>query len=442
MDFIPFYRRPAFRTALGAALWLAAIYGAFRLAGPSRPGLALLFDLGLFGLTLLAVIALVSQFVLPVQAWPDRTAVVQRLLDYALGSRGPVLFLRNGQTVEAKGERSRRGAGVLLADYASAGVLRTETRYTRAVGPGVTLTEPGERLAAALDLRRQVRTIEGAVPPEDGAVPGDRSDTLALTEDGIPISVDLRVTFMLDPGHTSAPRHGQFPHLPPFEFNARAAERAVYGHAHRAGQPVGWTELPLLMAVDIWREEAKEWPLDALLSSGGAQPTPLERIEKALAEKLVAGINEGGPRRSRASDRERELLRRRGIRVLSVQVDNLKVPETVREEHLRRWRQEWSGEIEEDVVEARGRGQESRWLGEQEGVQDLLRAVTSGLRAELAEGGKPGKRDSLLHLLEGALQFLQQPDLVSESGALIDYLRQVSAEIRVLDSDCRDSGSD
>jgi regulator of protease activity HflC (stomatin/prohibitin superfamily) len=440
MDFIPFYRRPGFRTVLGVAVWVAAIYASFRLAAPARPALALLFDFGLFGLSLLLVIALVSQFVLPVRAWSDRAAVVQRLLDYALGTRGPVLFLRNGQTVESKGERSRRGPGVLLADYASAGVLRTETRFTRAVGPGVTFTEPGERLAAALDLRRQVRTVEGQPPAAGETHSAGRPETLALTEDGIPVSVDLRVTFMLDPGHASTPRHGQFPHLPPFEFNARAAERAVYGHAHRADQPVQWTELPLLVAIDIWREEAKEWPLDALLSSGGARPTPLDRIQSAMEQKLVAGADGLAHRREAPPPREREVLRRRGIRVLSVEVDNVRVPAAVREEHLRRWRLQWSGELEEDVLAARGRGQEARWAGEQQGLHEMLRAVTSGLRAELAEGRHPNKRDTLLHLLEDAIQFLQKPELLPESGALVDHLRQVAAEVRGLDSDCRKAG--
>lgn len=437
MDLVPLYRRPAFRTAMGSFLWLVAFSLVFRLAAPRQPGLALLLDLILFSVSLVLVLLLVSQFVLPARSWAERQAVFGRLLDYALGNRGPVLFLRKGEAVEAKDERSRQGAGVLLADYTSAGVLRTETRYTRAVGPGLTFTEAGERLAAALDLRRQVRAIRGRTPPPSGAIPEGSTDSLALTEDGIPVAADLRVTFMLDPGHSSTPRQGQFPNLPPYEFNPRAAERAVYGHAHRADRATTWTDLPLLMAVDLWREQVKRWQLDSLLASGGSHPTPLERIEAAIQANLVpADPDQRQPERGTAP-REMEVLRRRGIRVLSVEVGNLKVPEQVRQEHLRRWRERWTGSAEEEVLEARSRGQQARWTGERDGQAAMLRGVTADLRSQLAEGRQPRRRDSLISLLEGAIHLLGEPEWLPESGALIGHLRRVAADVRRMDPDCR-----
>lgn len=437
MNLLPFYRRPWFRTVAGLVLWLGAYWLLFRWSAPERSPLALIFDIGLFGASFLLMVALAAQFVLPVRTGGDRSAVVQRLLDYALGSRGPVLFLRQGKTIEAKGERSRRGAGVLLADHTSAGVLRTETRYTRSIGPGVTFTEPGETLAESLDLRRQVRVVESTPPAVDGGLRGDSSDSVALTEDGIPISADLRVTFMLDPGHASPPREGQYPNQPPYEFNPRAAERAVYGHAHRANQTTAWTDLPMVVVVDLWREEVKRWRLESLLASGGSSPTPLAQIEAAMSEKLVITTELRRDATDHPLPREMEVLRRRGIRVLSVEVANLQVPEPVREEHLRSWRETWNSAAEEGVLEARGRGQEARWQGEKEGQRDLLREATHVLRKSLMEGDKPGRRDTLLQLLEGAFSFLQQPELLADSGAVHEHLRRIAAELRVLDGDCR-----
>jgi len=437
MEFLPFHRRPVIRTVAGGLLWLAAYLVLLRLATPSSRTLAILFDAGLFLAAFLAIVALASQFVLPVQTWADRSAALQRLLDYALGGRGPVLFLRNGETIESRGERSRRGAGVLLADTTSAGVLRTETRFTRAVGPSVTFTAPGERLADSLDLRPQLRTVEGRLPPSEPAN-SNQPDPTALTEDGIQISADLKVSFMLDPGHVSAPRHGQFPHLPPYEFNPRAAERAVYGHAYRGAQPTHWSDLPVLMTIDVWREQVKRWRLEALLTGGGDGPSPLAQIEAALESRLVISPETADGGQSQPT-REMDVLRRRGIRILRVEVAGLHVPPEVRDEHLRRWREAWGSALEEGVLEARGRGQEARWQGEQDGQRALLREATHGLRAELASGGRPGRRDTLAHLLQDGLRLLAEPGLLADSAALSDHLRQVADEVRRLGPDGRAS---
>jgi hypothetical protein len=437
MNLLPFYRRPWFRTIVGLVLWTVAYWLLFRASAPEQSPQALIFDVGLFGAAFLLVVALAAQFVLPVRTRRGRSAVVQRLLDYALGSRGPVLFLRNGKTIESKGERSRRGPGVLLADHTSAGVLRTETRYTRAIGPGVTFTEPGERLAESLDLRRQVRTVDGTPPAVDGGLRGDTAESVALTEDGIPVSASLRLTFMLDPGHASPPREGQYPNQPPYEFNPRAAERAVYGHAHRADQATAWTDLPMIVAIDLWREEVKRWRLESLLTSMGDSPTPLARIEQAMADKEVITTERRRESSDQSLPREMEVLRRRGIRVLSIEVANLQVPEPVRQEHLRSWRETWNSASEEGVLEARGRGQEARWQGEKQGQRDLLRQATQILRQSLIEGERPGRRDTLLQLLDGASTFLQQPELLADSGALHEHLRRIAGELRTLDGDCR-----
>ena len=440
MNLTPLHRRPGVRTAFGLLVWIGLYALAFRAGRPAANAWIIAFDLAVFGLAGLAALALLSQFVLPVQSLKERGQAFQRLLDYTLGNRGPVLFLREGQAVESRGERDRKGAGVLLADQTSAGVLRTETRYTRAIGPGVTFTEPGERLASALDLRRQVRVVQGTTPGQGDPDARREISSTALTEDGIPVAADLRVTFMLDPGHASPPREGQFPHLPPYEFNPRAAERAVYGHAHRDDEATTWTDLPLLVAVDLWREEIKRWRLEALLSGGGARPSPLEKVETAIEKRLVATPESRRAGTENESPRELQVLRRRGIRVLDLEIGNLKVPEEVRAEHLRRWREQWDSTVEEGVIQARGRGQEARWEGEREGQKTLLRQATSEMRQTLGEGGRLSVRDTLIVLLEDSVQLLQEPELLPESGALSDHLRNMLTELRALDEDCGEPG--
>jgi hypothetical protein len=215
----------------------------------------------------------------------------------------------------------------------------------------------------------------------------------------------------------------------------------VYGHAHRAEDSGDWTELPLLVAVDIWRDEVKRWPLESLLASEGSHPTPLEQIQTGIESRLVASDDIPRSREAAEQMRDQQVLRRRGIRILGVQIANLKVPEAVRQEHLRRWREEWGSAIEEGVLEARGRGQETRWEGEQAGQQALLELLVSATNTSLDHQRNLSRRDTLLSLLAAAEEALQSPESLAESGALVAHLHQMRDEIRQLGPDCRQEGA-
>jgi regulator of protease activity HflC (stomatin/prohibitin superfamily) len=436
MNVQPFYRRPGFQTVLGVALWIAAYAIAVRLSGGASQA-AYFVDAGLAVFTLVAVIALTAQFVLPVHKLDERWAVVQRLFDYLMGARGPVMFIRSGRTVEANAERQRRGAGVLLVDQASGGVLRTDTQFTRAVGPGVAFTQPGEWLAEPLDLRLQSRRVQAGRP--DAQDPQALPQSLALTEDGIPVSAELTIWFMLDPGHSSTPRQGQFPHLPPYEFNPRAAERAVFGHAYRDGVDVPWTDLPALMLVDLWREEVKQWPLEALLGEGSTASDSLDSICENLHKHLVA--QSAGAGDAERPLREQELLRSRGIRVLDVRVEGLQVPQAVLVEHLRRWRERWSSGVDDSLAQGRQQAQQLRLVGERQAFVDLLDGLTRSLRAALAQGERPASRDTLAAVLRDALELAQQPELMPASTETSERLRDVLRQLSEVDEDCRPEAS-
>lgn len=437
MNLTPFYRRSGFRTAVGMAVLMAAYAGALKLSGSDQGSLSIGLDLGLFLLILVGTVALVAQFVLPVKSLAERGAVIQRLFDYLSGARGPVMYIRNGRTVESAGERGRRGSGVLLVDYASAGVLRTDTEFTRAIGPGVTFTVPGERLAEPLDLRLQCRRTPGATPSVDGG--GQQPASLALSEDGIPISADLAVWFMLDPGHTSTPRSGQFPNLPPYEYNPRAAERAVFGHTYRQGADVPWSDLPLLILIDLWREEAKRCRLEDFLGDRGDASGSLETIEANLRARLVPPLEEVPPEPEAAdtTGREYRLLRARGIRVLDVRIEGLHVPEAVRAEHLRRWREGWEAGVDDRLSQGRQQARASQVVGERGAIKDLVEALTRTLGGDLASGRQPGRRDSLAAVMTDALGLAQQPELLPEGAGLAQRTREIIRQIESLDEDCR-----
>lgn len=502
MDLVPFFRRPVFKTALGSLLWIAAYLWVRHRAGPlplPHPALLLLagtlaliclliflgqlipagrtslsypaetlrlvaallwaavhttvlhpsgrfaayqpglLHLDLALITLFLMNAIVAQFVLPVRTVEERAIVVGRLLRYLVGLSGPVTFVHNGQAVESHRERDRRGAGVLLVDAVSAAVLRTDVEFTRAAGPGLTFTAPGERLAEALDLRPQVRRLGAKKPTTAEAAEQEPETSLAITRDGIPVSADLNVSFILHPAGGPDPVLGRDPNAPPFVFYPVAAGRAVYGHAYGNRGDVPWTRLPLLLAVDLWREQVKMWDLPALLNAEGEGPRPLVQIERAILARLTRQSSvtiDADGRRQRKTSREFRILNDRGIRVLRVSVSGLALPDDVRAEKLLRWREAWSGSVSDEVRGAERLAMEKRRAGERLAQQALLEELTAGLRSRLVQGDAPARRDTLAILLSDALRLTDRREMIPEGTSLAAHLGRLRAEILTLDSNC------
>ena len=117
------------------------------------------FDIFLFSAGVVVWLAFFSQFVLPVSKLRPRLKVVDRLVAYLMGAHGPAIFIENGFVRESAGENLKRGRGVIWLDSASTAVLRTESRFTQTVGPGVHFTDFGEYLAGTHDLHTLIQTI-------------------------------------------------------------------------------------------------------------------------------------------------------------------------------------------------------------------------------------------------------------------------------------------
>src|SRR5438105_1075810 len=202
-----FMRQRRFWSGLGIFLLGAAAVAAY--AVPPWPSfLNWVFDLLAFSGALVAGLMLISQFVLPVQTMGERRAVFDHFMQYVSGNYGPIIFVKDGRIVGRKEELRRYGPGVALVDPVSAIVIeRAAARHwwtppadpnemqdempqatrgpalVRAAGPGIDFIAPGERIVAALDLRRQSRGTAAK----------------ALTRDGIECSAFVSVTFGLDP---------------------------------------------------------------------------------------------------------------------------------------------------------------------------------------------------------------------------------------------------
>jgi len=387
----------------------------------------ILLDLAL--ITLIPFIALTAQFILPVGSIQDRLDAILRLLGHALGERGPISFVRDGAVIEAVGERIRRGSGVILIDYASAAVLRTDTAFTRAVGPGIVFTEPGEWLAEAIDLRRQEIHVQGSPPSAGNDHSPENLSSMAVTQDGIPVSADLSITFMVDPGHLLEPREGRTADAPPYEVNLDAVERAVYGHVFGEYEEISWKELPLLLYIDLWREEMKQWTLDALIAVNHTHSPPLERIASAIRARIVPSLETAPPAEEEEdpdASREFKILVSRGIRVLDLKVTDLRLPPEIQNERNLQWRESWAGEVQEALREATDRLRKNRNLGEIEANDLLYHELTSTLRDQLEAGNRPDLTETLAMVLTDAVNIYGQSDILPESSGMVQELDQIA----------------
>jgi hypothetical protein len=424
MDAAPFYRKPWFGTLAGIVLFGLVYAWASHSSLLAQPALTLLLDALIFVVSLLAAIALASQFVLPVRTADERWQALSRVISFVLRQHGPISTVENGRLGPVRGE-DRAGAGVLFVDPASAAVLRTPTRFTRAVGPGHAFTAPGERVAEAIDVRRQVRSLQGQRPgPGD---PVDADSAMALTRDGIPISADLSVTFMLDPGHNLPPREGRSAQLPPYEVNLQAAERAAYGHAYGDGdhEDLPWTELPLRLVVDVWREEVKRHRLDELLDDSTGIPSPVHRLQDSLQARLAPAASPSADRSTAPQPtREQQVLSARGIRVLSVSLGNLYLPERVQEQRMERWRDAWSS------LSAKGQEIDGHGIGAQASESDpAWHDLTRSLAGSLASGETPGLEPTLQHILSDAARLAGKVDDPPVYERLAKELRSIATTV-------------
>lgn len=399
-----------------------------------------IFDLDLLLMALTISLLVAAQFVLPVESGRDRLLAIRRILGYTLGERGPVTFVEEGMARQAFSEDQRPGPGVFLIDNASAVVLRTDTAFTRAVGPGVVFTKPGERCAEALDLRPQVRRVTGS--PIKESDPSDAEVTSeASTQDGISISAELSITFILDPGHAGSPRLGRLTDKPPYDFNPTSVERAVYAHTFGELGDVPWTSIPGLLVADVWRDEVKHWSLDNLLSTPVGEAPALDQVCNAIRERLIPPSRKDFQTSSDEepeTSRELDILDSRGIRILDITITNLDLPKPIQEERSLRWRETWAGEVQEALHEAMDRVRLDRENGEREAEATLIAGLGPTLLEALRVNKRPDRRDTLLALVTDVLQLASSSDTVGIESHLRAKLATLQAELQDLPNDCQD----
>lgn len=322
----------------------------------------LLLDFILIGFLTIVWIGFFSQFVLPVKTIHERLQAFFRLVMYPLGLHGQAISIIDGEIQKRKGEEQKTGPGVILLDTASAALLKKPTQYMRAIGPGVTFTQRRESVSAesVVNLHLHKQTI-GPSPyatlspfAEKGkkesageyqARQRERNDTRALTRDGIEIVSTITVYFRLE----SRPGEGNTQ----FGFRPSSVEKAILGQNIDLNLPLDaaervrrWDWLPAYLAADVWREYLGKFTLDELFQRNAGQPSAMVailRIVRArMMEEQVAVLNDfGAETGERIDSREYYLLKKRGIQVTRVEINNLLIPDEVESQLVKRWNASW-----------------------------------------------------------------------------------------------------
>ncbi len=383
-----------------------------------------------------------SQFILPVTNYQQRLQAAARLMSYLSGNHGPAVFLENGEVRERKDERLKHGLGVILLDSASAAVLRTPTKFLGAVGPGIAFTEPDHSIAGTVDLHIQnhklgPRIEENPFEPQ-GAGESEaayearqkrRSETRAITRDGIEICANVSVVFKIDAkeglGNTQ------------FGFETQAVERAIVGRSIDFDKPndsperiTSWKWLPTLLAVDIWREYVSKITLNELFPLSKDAPNLLDTILKQMRQRMVQETHQvldeyGRIQNETEVSREFKILRERGIKVIAVNIPNIYLPKAIEDSLVDRWKSNWL----EFVIKEKSTIDEKHALemnhGTDQAIMDFAYAATHYL-GSVAQHKKLSPHDLLNALVNGTQYLYQQtPSLLVELQAEQNKLRDL-----------------
>jgi len=435
MDEQKWYDRPMSRIVLGA-FFMAVVYLVLYGFWGNKNPLRLLVDGFICFGGLIFWLFFFAQFILPVRTIPERFKIYERLIDYAMGSHGPALFIENGAIRESTGERLKKGPGVIWLDSASAAVLRNKVKFTQTVGPGVVFTGKGEFIAGVIDLHKHVTNIGPSekdhpfAPKQDGqsddeytALQEKRWQTRALTRDGIEVVATIGVNFgVID----TPPDGGSKPY--PFSKNAARQYITAILTPNSSRTDIMWSDLPAQMAVDIWRDYVRRFTIDELFQLRDGDRTGLQiigdMINKRLGNKTVKELDEfGNPSDNEETSREGTALSQMGISAKAT-IKHLHLLPDVENRLLQQWPQEWlkNAQRERKAVEQRIS------LREREGKIDAVRSFAAD--ASLIFGKRdpidnlPVPAEALIELLHGTRQGI-------ERGG--DILRRTSGEIEELE---------
>jgi hypothetical protein len=412
-------------------------------------------DLFLFLAALLFFLAFFVQFVLPVRTLEDRNRAIHRLLLYTRGRHGRAIFIKDGVIRQSHREEERSGPGVVLLDTASAAVLRNAHAFTRSAGPGIVFTAGNEYPAGSIDLHRQVRSI-GPNENEDpfkSAGEDERVElfnerqkrryaTSGLTRDGVEIVPTIHTIFGLNTDKIEGNSR--------FGYNPEAIWLAVARQGILPDEPqdsqsrhLPWIWLPPHLAADLWREYLRKFTLDELfnlpeqpMAEGLDEPRKTaydvihEMVQARLTLSEVPELDEFGRiTGSVKPSKEFRILREHGLKVYSVEVRQLRIPERVEEQLIDEWSKTWLQRARSEYNQVETLHGAEKLAAQQLALQEYSNTSSQMLASALLKGDTPEDLSipvSLRMLLQGTLKLcIREPQLQQRLTNQISALNEI-----------------
>lgn len=427
---------------------------------------AVIIDVSIFVIGgLIFWLAFFSQFVLPVKSLSERKEVISRLLAKLGSGLGPAVFIQNGEIIEDPTQKNRRGKGVVILDTASGAVLHDQASYTRAVGPGLVFTSEKEKIAGTVDLHTQVRRLgpeSGGEDPFANRKEDEseeefqfrnerRMQTSALTRDGVEVIPNIVAVFRLeaDPGDGNTQ----------FGYDHNAVWRAVaYGGidpdapSDAGSRHIAWDWLPSHIASDLWREYLAKFTLNTLFEytdpnndkvSGEEPETTIEfiinKVNERMKQALVDELDDvGKPTGRRISSREYGFMRERGIKVIKISINNMRMESTIEKKFVDRWKATWLQRAKEEQAYIENRQSIEKYKGVTSAQKDFSDIVTRSLYERLSPKNElndpPTLSESVELLVRSTLNgIIRDPNLHNQLEEeetdlveLIEWLRKYS----------------
>lgn len=405
-----FLEQPATRAIIKFVLLIALYFIlGFGINNQEQANSRMAFDAVLCAGGFVLWMAFFSQFILPVRKLTDRFTMLERLLSYFLGAHGPAIFIENGNIRARQEERDKKGEGVLWLDQASAAMLRTATRFTRTIGPGVHFTTKDESIAATINLHTLTQSIGPLNNENPFTVTKDHEsyeqiqerglETRALTRDGITVIAEISVTFRIKA------ESGEGNSI--YGYNQENVRKVITESmikGVKTDQPV-WSPLPAKMAVEIWREYLSRFRLNQLFQNpAGETRTNLqilsELVKNRLSKELVQYLDEFGVFSGQTiSSKEHKILSEMGIEVLGVNIKRVIFQEEIEKQIANSWTSLWekTAKTEQEQIKQERRIQDEK--GQIDAQTEFANIMTSEIQMP-----PRNKRDAVYRLTHGISQ--------------------------------------
>jgi regulator of protease activity HflC (stomatin/prohibitin superfamily) len=220
--------------------------------------------------------------------------------------------------------------------------------FARPAGPGFVVLYKGEGVGQIIDLRRHTRAQR----------------VKANTRDGIPVELDVFVTFRIWQEESEIR-----PDQPIYHYNREAIFQVNYAGNVGAGDRFrAWSELVAPQAAALLVAEIAQYALEQLYQTDDSGFGPLTEIRQRLKRNLE----------------QSDLLT--GIDILGVGTGMLILPPAVYEQRLKQWRMQWEQEIKVRLAtgdaEAERRLKRARARAQIEIIENITQNITTMRRTD------------------------------------------------------------